>query len=176
MQWKGVEQMAGMIDQLVDVMKEQTERHNELHGLSLEEKDAIIQNDIETLQNLVNLKNMVISQNNRLEKQRISLVKDIAEVMGHKSEDLSLAEVIEILKDQPTEQEKLRESGIALRDSVNQLKEINDLNRSLLESSIEFVDYSLNALRSTIAPELPEYPTRIQTSGEGSSGTFNATR
>jgi flagellar biosynthesis/type III secretory pathway chaperone len=166
--------MAGMIDQLVDVMKQQTERHNELYGLSLEEKDALIQNDIETLQNLVNLKNMVISQNNRLEKQRISLVKDIAEVMGHKiTDELALSDVIEILKDQPTEQEKLREAGTALRESVNKLKEINDLNKTLLESSLEFVEYSLNALRSTISPEPPEYPTKIQSNDGGNTGTFN---
>jgi flagellar biosynthesis/type III secretory pathway chaperone len=156
-------------------MNEQTQRHTELHGLSLEEKDAIIKNDIETLQNLVNLKNMVISQNNRLEKTRISLVKDIAEVMGHKSDDISLADVIEILKDQPADQEKLRTSGTALRESVNKLKEANDLNKSLLESSLEFVNYSLNALRSTIAPEPPEYPTRIQPNGDGGTGTFNKT-
>jgi flagellar biosynthesis/type III secretory pathway chaperone len=166
--------MAGMIDQLCEVMNEQTQRHNELHGLSLEEKEAIIKNDVETLQNLVNLKNMVISQSNRLEKTRISLVKDIAEVMGHKSDDLSLADVIEILKDQPTDQEKLRTSGTALRESVNKLKEINDINKSLLETSIEFVNYSLNALRSTIVPEPPEYPTRTQQGGDGSTGTFNA--
>lgn len=166
--------MAGMIDQLVVVIKEQTERHTELHGLSLEEKDAIIQNDIDILQNLINLKNMVISQNNRLEKQRISLVKDISEVMGHKGDALSLANVIDILKDQPEEQEKLREAGTALRVAVNKLKEVNDLNRSLLESSIEFVEYSLNALRSTIAPEPPKCPTRVPTNNDDTAGTFNA--
>jgi flagellar biosynthesis/type III secretory pathway chaperone len=157
-------------------MKEQTERHNELHGLSLEEKDAIVQNDIDALQKLVSLKNMVISQNNRLEKQRISLVNDIAEVMGQKSDDLSLGDVIELLTD-TADQEKLREAGTALRESVNRLKEINDTNKALLESSIEFVEYSLNALRSTIAPEHPEYPTRPSagTGGDG-AGTFNAMR
>ncbi|MCL2576914.1 MAG: flagellar protein FlgN [Defluviitaleaceae bacterium] len=167
--------MAGMIHQLVDVMNEQTERHTELYGLSLEEKDAIIKNDIDTLQNLVNLKNMVISQNSRLEKQRISLVNDIAEVMGHKSKDLSLADVIEMLKEQPNDQEILRESGTKLKEAVNKLKEVNDINKSLLESSIEFVEYSLNALRSTIEPELPEYPTRLPHANNGGAGTFNTT-
>lgn len=168
--------MAGMIDQLVDVMKEQTERHNELYGLSLEEKDAIVKNDIETLQNLVNLKNMVISQTNKLEKQRVSLVNDIAEVTGCKGDDLSLADVIEILKNRPKEQEKLREAGTALRESVEKLKEINDLNKSLLESSLEFVEYSLNALRSTIAPEPTPYPAMKKPFADeaGDTGTFNA--
>ena len=167
--------MAGMIDQLADVMKEQTERHNELYGLSLEEKEAIIKNDIDTLQKLVNLKNMVISQNNRLEKQRISLVKDIADVMGNKKDDLSLADVIEILKEQPAEQEKLREAGNLLKEAVSKLKEANDINKSLLESSLEFVEYSLNALRSTIAPEHLEYPIRPNPGG-GDAVSFNATR
>jgi len=169
--------MAGMIDQLVETMNAQTERHTELFGLSLEEKDAIVKNDIETLQNLVNLKNMVISQNSRLEKQRVSLVNDIAEVTGNKKDDISLADVIEILKDQPDDQEKLREAGRKLKESLDKLKEANDANKSLLEASLEFVEYSLNALRSTIAPEPPEYPTRLSPQGnDGSSGTFNATR
>jgi flagellar biosynthesis/type III secretory pathway chaperone len=126
------------------------------------------------LQKLVNLKNMVISQNNRLEKQRIALVSDIAEVTGNKKDDISLSDVIEILKDQPAEQEKLRTAGTSLREAVNKLKEINDLNKSLLESSIEFVEYSLNALRSTISPEPPEYPTRLQIpEGGDGAGSFN---
>lgn len=179
---EGAENMAGMIDQLIDVMKEQTERHTELYGLSLEEKDAIIKNDIEVLQNLVNLKNMVISQNNRLEKNRIALVKDIAEVMLFKKEEgeIALSDVIEILADQPVEQEKLRTAGTMLRESVEKLKEINDINKALLESSMEFVEYSLNALRSTIAPEPAPYPTRLAPNagdeGDGATGTFNAMR
>jgi flagellar biosynthesis/type III secretory pathway chaperone len=138
--------MAGMTDQLTKVMYEQAERHNELYGLSLEEKDAIIANDI-------------------------------AEVTGNKKDGISLSDVIEILKDQPAEQEKLRTAGTKLREAVDKLREVNELNKSLLESSIEFVEYSLNALRSTLAPEPPEYP-RIQQGGSGSddAGIFNATR
>ncbi|MCL1878890.1 MAG: flagellar protein FlgN [Defluviitaleaceae bacterium] len=170
--------MAGMVHQLIDVMKEQTERHTELYGLSLEEKDAIVKNDVAQLQNLLNLKNMVLSQTSRLEKQRISLVNDIAEVTGNAKDDITLSDVIEILKDRPEEQELLRESGTALRESVEKLKEINDLNKSLIESSLEFVEYSLNALRSTIAPEPPEYPTMKKQpldDDAGSAGTFNTT-
>ncbi|MCL2386794.1 MAG: flagellar protein FlgN [Defluviitaleaceae bacterium] len=174
---KGGEKMAGMIDQLTDVMNQQAERHTELHGLSLEERDAIIQNDIEQLQKLVGLKNILVSQNSRLEKQRIALVNDIAEVMGHKIEDITLSNVIDILKDQPEDQERLREAGTKLREAVTKLQDVNELNKSLLESSIEFVEYSLNALRSTLSPEPPEYPTQRPTQGgNDGTGTFNATR
>ena len=165
--------MAGMITQLIEVMNQQVERHTELYGLSLEEKDAIVHNDIENLQKLVNLKNMVISQNNRLEKQRMSLVNDIAEVLALKNKDLTFGELIEIMDGKP-EQEDLREVGTRLRDIVEKLKEANDVNKSLLEGAIEFVEYSLNALRSTIEPEPVDIPTLKgrKPAGEG-SGAFN---
>ncbi|MCL1845408.1 MAG: flagellar protein FlgN [Defluviitaleaceae bacterium] len=169
--------MAGMVHQLISVMKEQTERHTELYGLSLEEKDAIVKNDVEQLQSLLNLKNMVISQTGRLEKQRISLVTDIAEVTGNAKDDITLSDVVEILKDRPEEQEMLKDAGEKLRESVEKLKEINDLNKSLIESSLEFVEYSLNALRSTIAPEPVEYPTMKKPLADDASnaGTFDKT-
>jgi flagellar biosynthesis/type III secretory pathway chaperone len=166
--------MAGMITQLIEVMKEQTARHSELYGLSVEEKDAIVKNDVEELQKLVNLTNMVISQNNRLEKQRVSLTADIAEVMGLPSGDLTFSQLIEVMKGKPEEAE-LREVGNELREMMEKLKEANDLNRELLESAIDFVEYSLNALRSTIAPEPPEYPTKLRPPDEG-TGSFDAMR
>ncbi|MCL2356426.1 MAG: flagellar protein FlgN [Defluviitaleaceae bacterium] len=169
--------MAGMVHQLINIMKEQTERQTELYGLSLEEKEAIVKNDIEQLQNLLGLKNMVLSQTHRLEKQRIALVEDIADVTGNKKDDIALSDVIEILKDKPEEQEELREVGNALRESVEKLKEINEVNKSLIESSLEFVEYSLNALRSTIAPEPVEYPTLKKPLADenGGAGTYNTT-
>lgn len=147
--------MAGMITSLIEILNEQTERHTELLGLSLEEKDAIIQNDVDTLQKLVNLKNIVISQNNRLERKRLALMGDIAEVLALKNKDIDIKGLSEILDGKP-EQAELVEAGRKLRAVVVDLKEINEFNKGLLETALDFVDYSLNALRSAISPELPE--------------------
>jgi len=168
--------MAGMITQLVEVMNQQVERHIELHGLSLEEKDAIIQNDIDALQKLVSLKNIVISQNNRLEKQRMSFVHDIAEVLGLKEKDLTLSQLIDIMEGKP-EQADIIDAGNRLKEAMEKLKTANDENRELLESAIEFVEYSLNALRSTIDPEPVEIPTIKKPAGSSDgASSFNATR
>ena len=149
--------MAGMITNLIEILNEQTERHTELLGLSNEEKDAIVQNDIDTLQKLVNLKNIVISQNNKLEKKRLSLVADIAEVLALKDKDIDIKALADMLEGKP-EQAELMEAGKKLRDVVIELKEINDLNKELLENALGFVEYSLNALRSVISPEPAEVP------------------
>jgi len=168
--------MAGMLTQLLDVMNQQVERHIELHGLSLEEKDAIIQNDIDTLQKLVSLKNIVISQNNRLEKQRMSLVNDIAEVLGLKEKDMPLSQLISVMEGKP-EQADIIDVGNRLKEAMEKLKIANDDNRELLQGAIDFVEYSLNALRSTIEPEPVEIPTIKKPAGtsDGAS-SFNATR
>jgi len=149
--------MAGMIDQLVEVMGEQAERYNELLGLSLEEKDLLVKNDVEGLQKITNLKNLVITQNNRLERKRISLVDDIAEVMGSTEKDMPLKQLIELLDGQP-EAEQLAEIGIRLRETLEKLQESNDLNKQLLESSLDYIEYSLNMIRSSVTPEIASFP------------------
>ena len=157
--------MAGMITQLVEIMTEQLERYNELLGLTLEEKDILINNEIEELQKLTNLKNIVVTQNNRLEKKRIALVEDIAEVMGHTEKDIDLAKLVEIVSDQP-EAEQLSEIGKALKETLHKLKEANELNKHLLESSIEYLEYSINMVRSSTNPEPLEFPDRGTRGGD----------
>jgi len=151
--------MAGMITQLVEIMNEQAERYNELLGLSFEEKDILINNEVEELQKLTNLKNIVVTQNNRLEKKRIALVESIAEAMGRTDKDIDLAKLVEIIGDQP-EAEQLETIGKQLKETLHKLKEANDLNRQLLESSIEYLEYSINMVRSSVNPEPLEFPDR----------------
>jgi len=43
--------MAGMVDQLIEVLEEQATRYDELLGLSKEKRDTIIVNDVEPAQN-----------------------------------------------------------------------------------------------------------------------------
>ena len=164
--------MAGMINQLIDVMSEQTERYTELLGLAKEKQDVIIQNDIETLQKLTNLENMVISQNNRLEKKRMALVNDISEVLGHGGSEIDLATLLSLLDGQE-EQAKLKDVGERIRSVLNELKEVNDVNNSLIQNSLDYIEYSLNVIRSSITPNQPGFPA-ASTKSQENFGTFDA--
>ena len=162
-----------MINQLVEVMKEQAERYNELLGLSLEEKDVLVQNDIDTLTKITNLKKIVITQNNRLETKRVSLAKDIAEVMGYGEGEIELSKLIELMGEQP-EATELTEVATQLRETMDKLRVANDENKLLLENSLEFVEYSINVIRSSIEPELAEFPAKYG-GGDAMANSFNAT-
>ena len=167
--------MAGMITNLIKILNEQTERHTELLGLSIEEKDAIVQNDIETLQKLVNLKNIVISQNNKLEKKRLSLMADIVEVLALKDKDIDIKALADLLEGKP-EQAELIEAGKKLRDVVIELKEVNDLNKELLENALGFIEYSLNVMRTAISPEPTPIPIGKPINNPGGSASMFDTR
>ena len=145
--------MAGMLSDLIGILKEQTQRLEELKGLALEKRDIIVKNDIEELQKITNLESIVITQSNRLEKKRISITNDIALVLGKQGEELDLKTLEELLPDQP-EKIELAEVGRRIRTVALELQEINELNNSLVQNALEFIEYSLNIIRSTAEPEL----------------------
>lgn len=163
--------MAGMINQLIDILGEQAARCEELLGLAKEKKDVIIKNDIEQLQKITNLENMVISQNNRLERERNTLTADIAEVLGKRGQAMNITALITAMEGQK-EQEPLCAAGERLRAVLAELKEANDFNNTLIQNALEYIEYSLNVIRTSAQLEGPEYPEHIQTGP--ASGTFDA--
>jgi flagellar biosynthesis/type III secretory pathway chaperone len=141
--------MAGMVTQLLEVLSEQTQRYEELLGLSQEKKEAIVKNDIEHLQKVTNLENIVVSQNQKLERKRVELTNDIADVMGKKAADLNLDKLLELLEGQ-AEHAQLVTIGQKMRDILNELSEINVLNASLIQNALEYIEYSLNVMQTSV--------------------------
>ena len=115
--------MAGMMDQLIGILSEQTERYEELLGLAKEKRDIIIANDIESLQKINHLENLVVSQNQRLEKKRLDLVADMALVLDQKEDDLTLTKIIELMKGKE-EEKPLEEARERIKTVLEELREI----------------------------------------------------
>ena len=148
--------MAGMLSDLINILKEQTKRFEELKGLALEKKEIIVKNEIEELQKITNLESIIVTQTNRLEKKRIAITNDIAMVLGKQGEELDLKTLEELLPNQP-EKSELAKVGKKLRKVIQELKEVNELNNSLIQNALEFIEYSLNVIRSTAEPEVPGF-------------------
>jgi flagellar biosynthesis/type III secretory pathway chaperone len=142
--------MAGMIDQLIGILNEQAERCTELLGLSKEKKDLIISNDGKGIQKITDLENILISQNNKLEKKRAALMKDVAIVLGKDEKngpEMTVSELIESMDGQE-EQEALKETAARIRGILTELSDINVLNASLVDNALDYVEYSLNLIRT----------------------------
>lgn len=149
--------MAGMMDQLVEILSEQTERYGELLGLALEKRDVIIHNDIEALQKINHLENMVISQNQKLEKKRMELVADMALVLGEKEADLTMPKLIELMEDNKEEQKALIEVRDRIKEVLGELKEINNQNGELVQNALDYIEFSTNLIRSSMGQQPATY-------------------
>ena len=136
-----------MMDQLLEIMGEQANRYEELLGLALEKRDVIIADDIESLQNINHLENILVSQNQKLEKKRQAIVSDMALVLNQKEEDLTLTKLIELIEGQE-EQPALIEIRDKFKNILDELKDINQQNGELVQHALEYIEYSTNVMRS----------------------------
>lgn len=63
-------------------------------------------------------------------------------------ETMKISNIIDVLEKQPEEQGELKAVHKKLKDTVYELKRLNDLNRMLMEQSLEMIAFDLNVLQS----------------------------
>ena len=148
--------MAGLVDELIVLLREQTEDFSDLAALASEKSEAIVKNDIEHLQKITNIENSLVGKNQKSERRRIQLMSDVATVLNANTDTLTISHLADLLEGQPGHNE-LIEIGINLRQAADELKKFNEQNRKLIENSLEYIDFSMNVMRSTQTP--PSYYT-----------------
>ena len=161
--------MAGMMYQLAEILKEQTTRYEELLGLSTEKRDVIIANDVETLQKINHLENLIISQNQKLEKKRQLLVADMALVLNQNESELTLSRLIELM-DGKEEEKLLVQARDSIKEVLDKLKEINEQNGLLVQNALDYIEYSTNVLRTSMGQQPASYHAGMDDSYMGDFG------
>ncbi|MCL2617439.1 MAG: flagellar protein FlgN [Defluviitaleaceae bacterium] len=138
--------MAGLINELLTVLNEQAENYENLLALSHEKRQVLVQNDVKSLQKITNVENIIVGNNQRLEKQRVRITRDISTVLGKNESDMTLSLLAELIARQE-EHPALVAVAKRLRAAVDELKEVNDSNKALLAFSLDYVDFTMNLIR-----------------------------
>ncbi|MCR5209258.1 MAG: flagellar protein FlgN [Lachnospiraceae bacterium] len=150
--------MASLIDNIVTILNKENEEYTVLVGLSREKTPIIIKGDLEALNAVTEKEQIVVARIQKLERDRISTMKDIADVTNRKQEELKLADLIEMMNNRPAEQKKLREVHDRLKTTMKNMVTVNDQNRVLLKNSLDMVQFEMNLLQSMRqAPETADY-------------------
>lgn len=136
-----------MVNDLILIMKEQVQCYDYLCGLSLEKKQSIITNNIDELQRLNELESRLICNNNTLEKKRANIINDIAYVLNIEPKHITISRLLDLIKGN-NGYDNLLDVSNKMKDIIERLKESNKQNKLLIDSSLEFIDYSLNAIKS----------------------------
>lgn len=141
--------MAGIIYDLKDVLEEQKECYEGLCALANYKTEAVINKDVEFLTEVIEREEEFVGRLRVLDSQRESLMNDIALVTGLDYATLTLTKIIEKVGAELEVSKALVECREAILKLMDELKSQNEINKQILEQSLEFVEFTLNAIKST---------------------------
>jgi len=168
--------MAGLVSDLIEILNTANASLSDLVELSKEKTDVIIANDMQELQKITELEQILTGRYQKLDRNREVLMNDIASVLNIKSDNITLTVLADAIKEQQ-EASALLDVMERLTATAFTLKEINDNNQNLIDFTLDYLDFSINVMRSSQSSE----PTLLTPQGEEIStvnqgGMFDTTQ
>lgn len=161
------------MDDLTQVLENETVEYKKLTELSENLKEALIESDVAAVEQLTAAQEEVSNEIQSLEYKRARIMNDIAVVLNKKPEELKVSMLEETLAGQPALREKLAAVRTELKQTMDELKRVNHTNQTLLRQSMELLEFDLNLYRSMRqAPETANYNRSAVNTGDllGSRG------
>lgn len=147
----------------IQLVIEQLEALNEIHCGLLElaklKQRVIVENNVEELTKIMNKESKLIKQVVLIESQRAALMPE---------PNMTVTELIKRVFN-AEEKRSLAQAQRSLISTMEQLKEVNQLNQQLVQQSLAFIGYSLDLLIGS-----PEDDTIYHNPSQQSNGTSRA--
>jgi flagellar biosynthesis/type III secretory pathway chaperone len=134
------------LQQLNDSLRQTHQLYSELVELGLEKKDQVIHNRLNDLTQTLTKESKVLKRLADADEARVQAVLAFQREIGlPASPAMPLSELprhVAKASDKATVEQLLKQ----ISDKARELKRINDLNQSLIEHALDFVEYSLELL------------------------------
>lgn len=170
--------MASLMENLIDVLNKESSEYEALLGLSQKKTPVIIAGDLEALQQITDDEQKIVTRVTSLERKRVEVTGDIANVLNKDVTTLKLSDLIAMLSTRPAEQKALAAAHDSLQAVIRELKRVNEQNAELLKNSLEMVEFEMNLLQAMkSAPETANYNRGAYSAGDTmgiSTGGFDA--
>lgn len=150
--------MASLIEELTDVLDKENDEYTELLKLSKEKTPVIVQGDVKKLNDIVAMEQVHTDKIASLESRRNETINDIATVLNKDVKTLTVRHIIDLLQGQKKEQQALAAVHDKLKMTLNDMVVINEINKQLIEESLELVNFNINYINSlNHMPETANY-------------------
>jgi len=154
------------MENLIEVLCQESDEYEGLLTLSQKKTQIIVSADLDELRKITDDEQEVVSRINHLEKKRMEVTADMANVLNKDVEILKLSNLVDMMASRPAEQAKLADAHDRLKRAVRELKRINEQNKELLENALEMVEFEMNLLHAAkAAPETANYTRDAYNSG-----------
>lgn len=141
--------MASLIDELIDVLEKEYEVYQKLIPIADEKTQIIVKNDLKSLQDITAKEQTAIDDVTALEHKRETVMANIKTVLNRRSKDFNLTDLIRLMDKQPKEQKALSIIHDNLKSTIQRLVKINNRNKSLIQQSLEMIEFNMNFIQST---------------------------
>ena len=141
--------MASMMENLIGVLQEELDTYKEFIPVLQDKTVAVIKNETDKLQNISTTEQQYLDKINNLENKREEIVKNMAIVFDKDYKTLTIKSIIKMLDNQPKDQQALSKIHDELISTVKVIIDINTHNKSLIEQSLEMIEFNMNVIRST---------------------------
>jgi len=141
--------VASLIEELVSTLEMEHEIYQKLIPIANEKTLIIVKNDLVALQEITEKEQLAIDRINALERKRDVIMVNIKTVINKKSDTIDMKTLIQLLEKQPKEQKALSILHDNLLRTIQRLVEINNRNKSLIQQSLEMIEFNMNFIQST---------------------------
>ena len=165
--------MASLVEELINVLEQENEIYIRLSEYAEQKRQILIDADIEALEKLTVLEQDASDELLSKSNKQVSILKDIANVLGKDSSDITVTKLIGYLETQPEYQKKLIVARDNLLKIAGELKQKNNLNEILLNQAMEMTEFDITLFKSMRqAPETANYDRNAYNTGSllGGSG------
>jgi hypothetical protein len=141
--------LASLIEELVQILEQEYEIYQQLIPISDAKTQVIVKNDLTSLQEITAKEQLAVDNINVLEHKRDTVMLNIKTVINRKSDTFTLKNLIDLMEKQPNEQKALSILHDNLKRTIHRLVQINNRNNSLIQQSLEMIEFNMNFIQST---------------------------
>ncbi|SEC34133.1 flagellar protein FlgN [Paenibacillus sp. GP183] len=153
------------IRDLLDSMNKLRDIHEALLELAKDKTPALVHNEVDALNQVVNKESKLMRLIGEAEQQRIQIINEYLLSRGYNpNPQITISDLIKIIF-KAEEKHALSEAQFSLLHVLHELKERNAINQQLIEQSLAFIDYSLDLVMGSSEDEAVYHNPNQQKSG-----------
>lgn len=141
--------LASLMEELIVTLEQEFNIYKQLVPIEESKTKIIVDNDLSALQKITAEEQYVIEKINVLERKREEVLVNIGTVISKDPATLQIQTIIKLLEKQPKEQKQLSEVHDNLKKILQRLVDINNQNNSLIQHSLEMIEFNMNFIQST---------------------------
>ena len=158
--------MASLVDELVNVLREETRLYCALEECANEKTQILVRADVTALEQLTIIEQARSDELLALEHKQVQILNDIKTVLGRTDEKLTVTTLISYLASQPQVQETLTVTRDDLIAAAKRVQDKNQQNMILLHHAIEMTEFDITLFKSMRqAPETANYDKNAYNTG-----------